>query len=130
MKRNSFNLDWTFYKENEKSSAKVVTLPHDAMISEKRSKSFPSGTGSAYFAGGVYYYTKSLHAPKEWEGKHIALEFEGVYQKATILVNDTEVYKNAYGYSNFYVDLSDRLIFGADNTITVIADNSNCPNSR
>ncbi len=130
MKRKPFNLDWTFYKENEKSSAKVVTLPHDAMIHEKRSKSFPSGTGSAYFAGGVYYYTKSLHAPKEWEGKHIALEFEGVYQKATILVNDTEVYKNAYGYSNFYVDLSDRLILGADNTITVIADNSNCPNSR
>ena len=130
MKKYSFNESWRFYKDGYEDAAKVVNLPHDAMLSEKRYKGCVTGNGCAFFEGGKYIYTKIFEAPEEYRDKYVALEFEGVYKNAEVYVNDQLAAKRPYGYSNFYVEVGKYLKYGEENEIRVIADNSAQPNSR
>lgn len=59
-----FNRGWTFYIEGEREK-KQVDLPHDAMIDGKRAKDALSGSGGAYFEGGIYHYSKEFDVPAE-----------------------------------------------------------------
>ena len=117
----SFNDNWL-------CNGKPVTLPHDAQITEKRSPEASSG-GHGYFPGGVYTYEKSFAAPADWEGKKVLVEFEGVYRNATVSLNGKALAFHPYGYTGFVVAL-EGLACGAENTLTVVADNANLPNSR
>lgn len=121
MKTTSFNTGWL-------CNGQAVTLPHDAQITEKRGADVSNG-GHGYFPGGVYTYEKNFTALKEWEGKDILVEFEGVYKNATVSLNGKELCFHPYGYTGFFVELTD-LVYGAENTLTVVADNSKLPNSR
>ena len=123
-----FNDNWTFYKDGNEQNKIVLSLPHDAMLSEKRDIDNPGGTNISYFAGGKYIYEKDfeLHL-KEKEKAYF--EFEGIYYHSIIYINDKEVYKKAYGYSDFYFEATKYLKDGI-NHIKVIADNSTQPNSR
>ena len=121
MINNVFNDQWS-------CNGKPVTLPHDAQISEKRSKDASNG-GHGYFPGGIYTYEKTFAAPAEWEGKDVLVEFEGVYKNATISLNGKKLCFHPYGYTGFFVELKD-LVYGAENTLTVVVDNSKLPNSR
>lgn len=47
-----WNRGWTFSKEG--GQATKVTLPHDAMLGEKRDGSCRNGVNSGYFPGGKY----------------------------------------------------------------------------
>ena len=121
MKKISFNSDWL-------CNGKSVTLPHDAQITEKRSPEASNG-GHGYFPGGIYNYEKIFAVPKEWQGKALILEFEGVYKNARVSLNGEEICFHPYGYTNFFVELKNLKLNGT-NTLTVIADNSQLPNSR
>ena len=121
MQKNTFNNGWT-------CNGKAVTLPHDAQISEKRGADV-SNSGHGYFPGSVYTYEKVFTAPAEWEGKDILIEFEGIYKNATVSLNGKELCFHPYGYTGFFVELTD-LIYDGENTLTVVADNSRLPNSR
>ncbi|MDR1641704.1 MAG: DUF4982 domain-containing protein, partial [Clostridiales bacterium] len=79
-----------------------------------------SGSACAYFPGKKYTYVRTYDFPKE-----SALLFEGVYRKATIQVDGKPVAYTAYGYSEFKVPIP-----AGVHTVTVIADNSETPNSR
>lgn len=122
MKKRSFCEGWRYAGE-------TVTLPHDAMIAADRGPDMPSGGGCAYFAGGVYEYEKTFTAPKEWEDKALLLQFEGVYRKAKVYLNGAEIGGTAYGYIPFFVPL-EGLKYGEENTLRVVADNSEQPNTR
>lgn len=122
-----FNKDWQFNSSNGKSA--TVDLPHDAMITERRYAECRSGVSGAYFSGGVYTYEKILNIEENQIGKYIALHFEGVYQNATVYLNDEKVAFHKYGYTEFTVDISDKVKVG-DNTVKVVADNSLVPNCR
>ena len=125
-----FNENWLFYKAGYESEMKIVNLPHDAMLFEKRDKASDSGNGCAFFEGGKYVYTKKFTVPAEYQNKFVALEFEGVYKDAKIYVNGRLAAERPYGYSNFYVELEPSLLYGKENEIKVVADNSKQPNSR
>ncbi len=120
MKKLDFTTNWT-------CNGTAVTLPHDAQITELRSKDASNG-GHGYFPGGVYTYEKTFTAPEEWQDKDIVLEFEGVYKNATVKLNGKELAFHAYGYTNFFVTLEN--LASGENTLTVVADNSKLPNSR
>jgi beta-galactosidase len=124
-----FNENWIFCRKGE-TSAVTVTLPHDAMIGEKRRPDCESGSAGAYFPGGIYQYTKTFMAEQEWQGKQILIEFEGVYQNAVISINGTQIGRIVYGYTSEHFDISGVLEYGKENTITVTVDNQQIPNSR
>lgn len=129
MKKIDFNDGWLVQKDGEDTFQKV-TLPHDAMIYEKRSKDAVTAGASGYFEPGKYIYKKEFRVPEEWAGKNIVLEFEAVYQNAQVYVNGEQAAVRPYGYSNFFVEISELLKNGESNQITVIADNAKAPNSR
>ena len=68
---------------------KPVTLPHDAMLYEKRSKNAATAGACGYFPGGAYVYIKRFPVPEEWREQSAVLEFEAVYQNAQVFVNGT-----------------------------------------
>ncbi len=121
MKKISFNDNW-------RCNGSPVTLPHDAQILEKRSQEASDG-GHGYFPGGIYTYEKTFTAPADWEGKKILVEFEGVYKNSTVSLNGKVIGGHKYGYTTFTVELTG-LNYGGENTLTVVADNSQLPNSR
>ena len=124
-----FNFDWTFRRLNG-DRKETVTIPHDAMFGEKRSETNAGGGNISWFSGGDYEYEKKFHVPAEYSGKHIIFEFEGVYQNAEVYINGQKAAYRPYGYTNFYVEADNFLIYDSYNVIKVIAKNSEQPNSR
>lgn len=124
MKKTAWNDNWIFKKQD--GTQRMVTLPHDAMIEEERRPDAPAGGAGAFFPGGIYIYEKRFTAEP---GEHLEFYFEGVYRNARVLINGKEAGGAAYGYIPFSVCADDFIIDG-ENTVTVIADNSQCPNSR
>ena len=129
MKKIDFNLGWTVERDGT-GVRHAVSLPHDCMIYEKREKDSPTGGAGGYFLPGKYFYRKSFAAPEEWKDQQVLLECEAVYRNASVLLNGQELAFHAYGYTGFYVDLSSALLYDAENELTIIADNSEAPNSR
>ena len=121
------NRDWTFRKEGEPPVK--VTLPHDAMLTEIRSKTAPAGVNNGYFPGGVYLYERVLRVPEEEKDKTFTLHFEGVYRNCTVTVNGEYAGSHAYGYSAFDIDMT-ALVHTGENRIMVRVDNSLQPNCR
>lgn len=130
MKKIDFNQGWLFRKCSAESSAVPVALPHDAMLHENRDPACLNGKSTGYFPGGKYEYTRTFFAPEEWSNQAVLLEFEGVYQNTTVCLNGKQLTWHPYGYTGFTVDLTDVLICGSNNTITVTADNSGEPSTR
>lgn len=120
---------WLFYKKgcNEK---KVVSIPHDAMIHEKRSADCPGGSAGGFFPGGIYCYEKKLEHVEAFVNGHVEILFEGVYKDAKVYLNDELITKHAYGYTPFTVTLDGKLREEQENILKVEADNSQQPNSR
>lgn len=139
MQCQKFNEGWTFEKAGQDDRLKAfygnnhvapVTLPHDAMIREKRQKDCPSGAQSGFYPGGVYTYEKSFTAPKEWKDQDVSLEFEGIYGTARVWINGALVTVNRNGYMGFLIDLKPWICYDRENIIKVDVDNSQQPNSR
>lgn len=125
-----FNDNWLVYKKDNPKTAKTVTLPYDAMIYEERTQESPGGKHIAWHMGCDYVYEKTFFAPEDYDNKFIILEFEGVYKDAEVYINDTKLMYRPYGYTNFYVDITQHLVLGQNNTLKVLVHNSDQPNSR
>lgn len=129
MKKMNFCKDWLFRKQGAQESEKV-SLPHDAMIHEHRDPGSHSGSAGAFFPGGVYEYEKTFSVPADWQERCVSFCFEGVYKNSKVYINGQEVGGCVYGYSQFYVSADNALKYGEENTIKVIANNADMPNSR
>ena len=74
---------------------------------------------------------KSTSPPDAAQAAQCAvLEFEGVYHNAEVHLNGEKIASCPYGYSDFYADLTGKLLPGRDNVLEVIAHNADQPNSR
>ena len=129
MRKQLFDLGWSFWKDGEEHDKKTVDLPYDAMRFEDRVPLLKGGCATGYFPGGKYYYEKTLMVDDAMQNGTTVLEFEGVYQKSTVLLNGKKVGGRIYGYSDFLVDLTGKLEPG-ENTIRVEADNTQYCNAR
>lgn len=111
MLKQRINRDWMFQKEGADAWEKI-TLPHDAMIMEKRDAASPNGNAGGFFPGGTYLYQKNIMGAECYRDKCVMIEFEGIYMNSKVYLNDTEVGGRVYGYSNFYVDITEQLKIG------------------
>lgn len=130
MKVECFNLGWKFWNERTPNDKQSVDLPHDAMLTEKRLPGIKNGAATGFFPGGKYIYTKQFFGEEKYIGKNVFLEFEGIYMKSKVYLNEEEIGGRIYGYSNFYVNLTDSIKIGEENEIKVVVDNTQTPNSR
>lgn len=128
MKSTLWNQGWTVFSDID-STKKAVDLPHDAMREEKRIPGLKDGTQTAFYPGGIYTYEKTLDVAAEDVDQTTILEFEGIYMKSSVYLNGERLGGRIYGYSDFFVDLTGKLKAGS-NEIKVVADNSQCANSR
>lgn len=130
MKRIDFNSGWKYRRAGENESWKEVTIPHDAMISERRTADSAGGINTGWFEGYDYVYEKTFEVSEEMKENAVSFEFEGVYHNAEVYINDKKAGFRPYGYTNFYVEADSYLKYGEENVIRVIAHNADQPNSR
>ncbi len=117
------NDDWKFtsefcgagnYDANDVEYS-IVRVPHSCV-------EMPFG----YFDESIYQmvsgYYKELLVPKEWQGKKILLTFDAVAHDTEVYVGQTKVGEHHCGYTAFTMDVSDVVIYGEKNIISVKAN--------
>lgn len=115
----------TSYNDN---SWREVTIPHD--YSNELDVDLRRGEAeSAYKLGGVGWYRRRLMIPTNLANKRVIVDFDGVYNNASIYINGTKIAEHPYGYSPFAVDLTDYLVPGSNNVLAVKVDHK-FPSSR
>ena len=128
MRRVSFCDGWEFSRNG--GAFERVSVPHDAMLGERRGPDAPAGSANGYFFGGVYRYRKAFSLTEDEAAGAVALEFEGVYRNACIAVNGEAVPGvPPYGFSPFVLDLTGRVRPG-ENIIEVEVDVTAQPDLR
>lgn len=121
-----FNDNWFFHKEPletpmdtffQTEDWQPVDIPHDWMIYDSKD----------LYAQAVSCYRKTFSV-EDLGTDRLSILFEGVYMDNTIYLNGEEIFRWPYGYSQFEVDLTDRVKPG-ENTIWVKSVYQ-LPNSR
>ncbi|MDO3625064.1 beta-galactosidase GalB [Mucilaginibacter sp. BT774] len=134
-----FDKGWRFHLGDLKGAEKTdlndaawrgLDLPHDWSIEGKFSKDNPATPEGGALPGGIGWYRKSFTIPASSKDKKVYIDFDGVYQKSTVWINDHELGFRPNGYISFRYDLTPYLKFGGNNIIAVKVDNSVQPNSR
>lgn len=72
---------------------------------------------------GVGWYRRTFTPNAELQGKVVRLRFEAVYHEAEVFLNGVSLGRHVGGYTPFEFDVSDKLIYGQPNQVTVSADN-------
>lgn len=130
MRKTDFNKGWHYRRFQETGDGTPVTLPHDAMAQEPRSEKSMGGRHVGWFEACDYVYTKHFSLPEDGGGKVYIFEFEGIHHHATVYLNGRKVAYRPYGYTNFYVDAGQYLLFDQENEMRVEVRSADQPNSR
>ncbi len=104
-----------------------VTLPHDWVVdlpfAAEASHSHGYKTvGYKYPETSVGWYRKTFDIPAEDYGKHIMLQFDGIFRDARIWVNGFYLGSEPSGYATQVYDISEYLNYGGENVVAVRAD--------
>lgn len=105
-----------------------LDLPHDWSIEGTPTEDAPGGGKVGFFPSGTGWYRKAFK-PDLFKGRHVSIEFDGVYMNAEVWINGVRLGQRPYGYIGFSYDLTPHLVKGT-NVIAVRVDNSKQPNSR
>ena len=123
------NDGWLFTETfDEKILEKECTCP----LEEVRIPHTVKETPYHYFDAKVYQmvsgYRKVLHAPKEWEGKRVFLNFDSVGHGAWVYLNGEQIGEHHCGYTAFSMELTGKLRLGEDNILAVKVDSRESQN--
>lgn len=137
-----FDFDWRFAL-NEQPGAeqpgyddskwRSLDLPHDfsvegPFVGSKEEKELAYNGFRPLQKG---WYRKAFKTTPSMTGKRVVLEFEGVYQKASVYVNGAFVSSNLFGYLDFECEITKLLKpEGEMNVVAVRADNTTGRTSR
>lgn len=114
----NINDDWQFVPgyEVQKNILTKISLPHTWNID--------ATGGKVDYYRGFGNYQKTLLIPESWQSKVVFLRFGAVNHTATVQINGKTVGEHFGGYTAFGFDISDNLIYGAENTIGVRVSNA------
>lgn len=108
------DLEW---QANEMQSGKTVRVPH----------TWNTDSIFQHYYGKAWYY-KEFDVPLSWKGKQVRIRFERIFHHAVIWINGQLASEHkGSGYTTFYADISDLIITGGMNTISVSVDNQPDP---
>ncbi len=136
MQKINLNSNWTFGPgmlqpwTRLKTEERTVQLPHDYMIESDVREDAPSRGASGFYNAETAHYQRMVEIPEAWREYRIFLYFDGAMMNTTVEVNGAKAGLHHYGYSPFWVDLSDLCTFGTENRIAVTVNPSMQPNSR
>ncbi|MGN1139721.1 MAG: glycoside hydrolase family 2 protein, partial [Oliverpabstia sp.] len=130
MQKIAFNNDWICYRTRNREQTFEVTIPHDAMLLDKKCADSQGGVNTGWYDAQDYTYEKRFTIPNEYKGKKIIFEFEGIYRKAVVFLNNKRIAYHSYGYTGFYVDMTENLRWEEENELRIEVENSDQPNSR
>ena len=136
MQKINLNSNWTFGPgmlqpwTRLKTEERTVQLPHDYMIESDVREDAPSRGASGFYNAETAHYQRMVEIPEAWRENRIFLYFDGAMMNTTVEVNGAKAGLHHYGYSPFWVDLSDLCTFGTVNRIAVTVNPSMQPNSR
>ena len=107
-----------------------VDLSHDWAVSCPFNKEMDDGAPQGFRdRWGIGWYKKTVTLEEKKEGMRYLLYFGGVYENATLWVNDFEIGNHKYGYSSFQMDITEAVKAG-DNELLMRVDNSVMPADR
>lgn len=121
----AINERWRFFRDDvtggqnvscDDSGWDTVDLPHTY-------NAFDTIDGGSYYRGPAWY-RKSVSIDSSDSGKRIYLFFEAVGKAADVYCNEIYIGNHKGAYAAFCFDITDAVVFGADNLIAVRTDNS------
>lgn len=130
MNKLDFNQNWKCFRTGHQEEMFDVTIPHDAMLRDKRNEHSAGGVNTGWIDAADYTYEKTFLVPEDYREQKVMFEFEGIYHKATVYINDKKAGYHHYGYTGFWVDASEFLRYDGENVLRVEVQNSDQPNSR
>ncbi|MEI9945349.1 MAG: glycoside hydrolase family 2 TIM barrel-domain containing protein [Chitinophagaceae bacterium] len=125
--KQSFNQSWEFVKDidtvfsqnllakNNIIKWERISLPHTASIE-------PIEKVAQHWQG-ICFYRKFFVVPVSYKGKHVAVQFDAAMQEADVYLNGQHIFNHQGGYLPFYIDISDKIKPGVENSIVVRLDN-------
>ena len=110
------NENWIYnYHYDQLPDGDTVRIPHSVSL-----------TPLHYFDESVYQtvsgYINYFDAPKEWKGKRIFVNFEGVAHEATVYLNGLLLGTHSCGYTAFSYEITDYINLGSVNELKVRVD--------
>ena len=73
---------------------------------------------------GVAWYAREFYVPRDWKGRVVILNFDGVNYKAKVWVNGAYLGEHEGGFTPFSFRVEDKLRLGEDNGVIVKVDNT------
>ena len=95
-------------------NTRFVNLPHTWNIEDDHQNHYGWG-----------WYQKTVTIPFSWRNKAVVLEFGAINHTSFVYVNGKKVAENiGDGFNKFIINLTDKLAYGKENTITVAVNNN------
>ena len=122
-----------------------IDLPHDFQIEQPWVAPDPSErpdntdvaanirsrlSGRGFKEMGKAWYRYHLTPADSLKGRRLLLDFGGILYVGDVYLNGERIGGTDYGYVGFEIDVTERLRFGKDNVIAVLADTQEPGNSR
>ena len=126
-KANSIHNEGPYAQKFDDSKWQQVRIPHDWVTTLPYAKeaSHSHGyktVGYKYPETSVGWYRKTVSIPSEDLGKHIYLQFDGIFRNARVWFNGFYMGTEPSGYATQVYDVTEYVNYGGDNLICVRAD--------
>ena len=148
------NFGWKFHNGDVAGAAqtifddsqwRTVNVPHDFLIEqtwvapapdEQADNDDPAANIKSRLSSrgfkemGKAWYRYSLIPSDSLKGRRLLLDFGGIMYVGDVYLNGVRIGGTDYGYVGFQIDVTDKLRFGEQNVIAVLADTREPKNSR